>query len=265
MTQEPGFARNRLEGVEPAGAEQCHSTGGLRYRMAWRLRWLLVLCGWVFGAVANAQTPDFLGRYVGELRIVEPGEYVLTEQGQGAYDNYDPDYGDPRQWDDCEPEGIPAILLTPGVATVDLLQVNGAVEMHFERDDAVRVIHLDEAAPPPNQAHTALGYSRGSWDGDVFVIETTHLTGGVIIAQTSYPMSQDATVEERYWREPGENNLRMEVTVEDPLNYGQPVTIGRVWVWSPDAPKHPWNCVSLGPRHTDELDIDELRRRLEAL
>ena len=78
-------------------------------------------------------------------------------------------------------------------------------------------------------------------------------------------MSENAFVVERYWREPGENDLQMEVTVEDPANYAQPVTIGREWVFSPDAPKHPWDCVSLGPRHTDDLDIDELRRRLEAL
>ena len=230
-----------------------------------RLRWLSVLLGCTCGAVASAQEPDIYGRYVGELGIAEPAEYVLTEQGRLAYDNYDPDYGDPRQWDDCEPEGVPAILLTLGVATVDFVQMDGTVEMRYERDDAVRVIHMEGAEPPPDQSHTVLGYSRGRWDGDVFVIETSHLAAGVVIAQTSYPMSEDAFVVERYWRAPGENDLQMEVTVEDPANYAQPVTIGREWVFSPDAPKHPWDCVSLGPRHTDDLDIDELRRRLEAL
>ena len=230
-----------------------------------RLRWLSVLPGCIWGAGAGAQAPDIFGRYVGELGIAEPAEYVLTEQGQLAFDNYDPDYGDPRQWDDCEPEGIPAILLTLGVATVDFVQMDGTVEMRYERDDAVRVIHMDGAEPAPDQPQTVLGYSRGRWDGDVFVIETSHLAAGVVIAQTSYPMSENAFVVERYWRAPGENDLQMEVTVEDPANYAQPVTIGREWVFSPDAPKHPWNCVSLGPRHTDDLDIDELRRRLEAL
>ena len=230
-----------------------------------RLRWLSVLLGCTCGAVASAQEPDIYGRYVGELGLAEPAEYVLTEQGQLAFDNYDPDYGDPRQWDDCEPEGVPAILLTLGVATVDFVQMDGTVEMRYERDDAVRVIHMDGAEPPPDHPHTVLGYSRGRWDGDVFVIETSHLAAGVVIAQTSYPMSEDAFVVERYWRAPGENDLQMEVTVEDPANYARPVTIGREWVFSPDAPKHPWDCVSLGPRHTDDLDIDELRRRLEAL
>ena len=241
------------------------SASAERQSAARRLRWLLVLPGFAGAAVVSAQVPDIFGRYVGELSIAEPQEYVLTEQGQRAFDLYDPDYGDPRQWDDCKPEGIPAILLTLGVATVDLVPVDGSVEMRYERDDAVRVIHMDDAEPPPDQPHTVLGYSRGRWDGDVFIIETSHLSGGVVIAQTSYPMSEDAFVVERYWREPGENDLQMEVTVDDPVNYAQLVTIGREWVWSPDAPKHPWDCVSLGPRHTDDLDIDELRRRLEEL
>ena len=238
------------------------AVGRCSVRCLW---WLMVLIGCTCGAAASAQAPDFFGRYVGELAIAEPAEYVLTQQGQFAFDNYDPDYGDPRQWDDCEPEGVPAILLTLGVATVDFVRVDGTVEMRFERDDAVRVIHMNAAEPPPDQPHTVLGYSRGHRDGDVFVIETSHLTAGVVIAQTSYPMSEDAFVVERYWREPGENDLQMDVTVEDPVNYAQPVTIGREWVWSPDAPKLPWNCVSLGPRHADDLDIDELRRRLEEL
>ena len=248
---------NRTPGFGSASAE--------RQSGARRLRWLLVLPGFVVGVGASAQAPDIFGRYVGELGITEPAEYVLTEQGQLTFDNYDPDYGDPRQWDDCEPEGIPAILLTLGVATVDFVPVDGTIEMRYERDDAVRVVHMDGVEPPPDQTHTVLGYSRGRWESDVLVIETSHLAGGVVIAQTSYPMSEDAFVVERYWRDPGENDLQMEVMVEDPANYAQPVTIGREWVWSPDAPKHPWNCVSLGPRHTDELDIDELRRRLEAL
>ena len=227
--------------------------------------WPIAVVGAAFGCTANAQAPDFFGRYVGALTVVEPDTYLLTAEGQRAYDNYDPDYGDPRQWDDCEPEGIPALLLTIGVATVDLAPVDGTVEMRFERDDAVRTIHMNSGPPPPDQLHTVLGYSRGRWVGDVFTIETSHLTGGVIIAQTSYPMSRNALVVERYWREPGQNDLRMEVTVDDPVNYERPVKIGREWVWSPDAPKHPWNCVSLGPRHADELDIDALRRRLEEL
>jgi len=217
----------------------------------------------ITGATVVAQTPDFYGRYVGVLTIEEPAEYLLTEAGQNSFDSYDPNYGDPRQWNDCAPEGIPALLLTPGVATVDLLEVNGSIEMRYERDDAIRTVHMDTDQLIETQSDTVLGYSRGNWADDVLVIETTHLTGGVVIAQTSYPLSPDAHVTERYWREPGGSDLRMEVVVDDPVNYVEPVRIARTWAWSPDAPLLPWDCVSLGPRHSDELDVSELRRMLE--
>ena len=32
---------------------------------------------------------------------------------------------------------------------------------------------------------------------------------------------------------------------------------------SPDAPLLPWDCVGLGQRHSENLDISELRRMLE--
>jgi hypothetical protein len=215
-------------------------------------------------ATAFAQTLNFYGRYVGVLTIEEPTEYFLTELGQNSYDNYDPNYGDPRQWDDCAPEGIPALLLTLGVATVDLLEVDdGNIEMRYERDDAIRTVHMNAARSAEGQSGSVLGYSHGYWADDALTIETTNLTGGVVIAQTSYPLSADAHVTERYWRESGGNDLKMEVVVDDPLNYSEPVRIGRTWVWSPDSPLLPWACVGLGQRYNDELDISELRRLLE--
>lgn len=223
-----------------------------------------VLMSNAISTAALAQTLDFYGRYVGILTIEEPAEYLLTETGQISYDNYDPNYGDPRQWDDCAPEGIPALLLTPGVATVDLLEVDdGNIEMRYERDDAIRTVHMDTNGSTEAESDSVLGHSHGYWADDVLTIETANLTGGVVIAQTSYPLSSDAHVTERYWREPGENNLKMGVVVDDPLNYIEPVRIGRTWVWSPDAPLLPWSCVGLGQRYNDELDIGELRRMLE--
>jgi len=215
--------------------------------------------------VAQQMSLDFSGLYVGVRSLAEPDVYPFTTAGQTAYDEYDPNIGDPRQWDDCEPEGIPPILLTEGVATMELTQQADRILVRLERDDARRTIFMDGRSPPQNADPTALGYSVGRWENDVLVIETTNLTGGVIIAQTRYARSPDAKVVERYSRSPGKFDLHLEVTTTDPQNYTAPVTIGRDWTWSPDAPLLPWDCVSLGPRGDEPLDIDELRRALEAL
>ena len=69
---------------------------------------------------------------------------------------------------------------------------------------------------------------------------------------------------ERYWRNLGENDLQMELVVDDPVNYSEPVTLTRVFVWSAEEQVRPWECISLGPRFS-EPDIDELARMLEEL
>jgi hypothetical protein len=58
--------------------------------------------------------------------------------------------------------------------------------------------------------------------------------------------------------------LKMELTVEDPLNYTESVTLGREWIWAPGESLQPWECVSLGPKDA-EPDLDELIRMLESL
>jgi len=52
--------------------------------------------------------------------------------------------------------------------------------------------------------------------------------------------------------------------VDDPVNYTEPVTLGRTWIWSADERVRAWNCISLGARGS-EPDIEELAQALEAL
>ncbi len=77
-------------------------------------------------------------------------------------------------------------------------------------------------------------------------------------------MSTEGRLTERYWREPGENDLQLEVTVDDPVNYTDTFTLGRPWVWAPHEEVRQWVCIDLGPGDT-EPDIDELTRLLEEL
>ncbi len=88
------------------------------------------------------------------------------------------------------------------------------------------------------------------------------MESGVIFGSDGYPISPDAKLTERYWREPGERDLQVEILVEDPVHYTETVRLGREWVWSPNEQIYPWECFSLGPRDA-EPDIDELVRMLE--
>ena len=147
---------------------------------------------------------------------------------------------------------------------MQIVQESATIMIRFERGNTTRLVHMDGAPPSADQVHTGLGHSVGRWDGDTLSIETTHMTVGVIFNNRGYPISPAARITERYSREPGGNDLRMELLVEDPMNYTQTFTLRREWVWAPDEQIREWVCIDLGPRDS-EPDLDELTRILEQL
>ena len=220
---------------------------------------------------ANAQTADdaidIFGVYMPPLfrtmpPVTQPDPYPFTPRAQAMFDAYDPATQDARSVDDCAAEKVPGILWDNN--GMEFVRDGNAIIMRFERLETTRRIHMDGVPPPADYPHTNLGYSIGRWESGALVIETTLTAGGVLRNLRGHPVSPDARLTERYWREPGQMDLKMELTVEDPLNYTEPVTLGREWVWAPGEALQPWNCVSLGPKDA-EPDLDELARMLESL
>ena len=244
---------------------------GTNTRMEARLL-CTILLGSAGHLAAYAQVPDadpgqpdvnFSGVYLGAPAI-GPDEYPLTAEGERTLSAYDA-FSASRA-DDCAPPRMPGMLLGTSVSAMEIIQEGDRMEIRSERGDAVRTIHMGDAAPPASAPHTHLGYSTGLWLGSVLVIDTTHLSGGVLSRDSGYPISPEAHVTERYWRENGEHSLRLELVIDDPVYYTQPVTISTRKIWSPEEQVRPWNCFSLGPQDSDEPpDIEALKRLLEDL
>ena len=94
--------------------------------------------------------------------------------------------------------------------------------------DEYRVIPLDRRTtlgPKVKQWH---GFSRGHWEGNTLVVETTNITfGGPIIHiyGSSYPGTGEALkVTERYTRV-NADTLEYRATIEDPAVYVRPYTV----------------------------------------
>lgn len=216
---------------------------------------------------SGAAPVDFSGVYapapfVARPELFLPEVFPFTDRSQAAFAAFDPLVDNPRLQDDCAEETMPAVLWLG--APMEITQHDDHVVLRFERGGVERDVSMGGNPPVAEESHSALGHSTGRWDGDVLTIETTHLAGGAIINNQGYPLSRDAVLTERYWREPGEMDLQLEVTIDDPVNYTQPFVIGRVWVWAPDEQVAEWKCIDLGSRET-EIDIDELARQLEQL
>jgi hypothetical protein len=109
---------------------------------------------------------------------------------------------------------------------LQILQSRGYVVIMTEMMPDARIVPLDGRPPLPSAVPQWLGDSRGHWEGDTLVIETTDFTGKTAIQGMPRGMllSPDAHVEERFTRL-GENRLRYSFTVKDPHNWARPWTV----------------------------------------
>ena len=232
----------------------------------------LAIC--LFGALpADAQQGsesgvDFLGVYAppvfdgGGPPRRQPEVIPLSEAGRQAVADYDPVLDNPRVQDDCAPEFMPRLVWTGN--PIELRQDEGdTLVIHYERGDTYRYIAMNGEPPPADRENAPLGYSVGRWDGDILVIETSHMVGEPI-SGGSQPLSLEARVTERYWREPGSMDLQLELEIDDPVYYTETFTMGREFIWAPEEEIREWTCVDFGDS-TEPPDIDEFLRMLEEL
>tara|TARA_B100001179_G_scaffold152685_1_gene111123 strand:+ start:106 stop:573 length:468 start_codon:yes stop_codon:yes gene_type:complete len=103
---------------------------------------------------------------------------------------------------------------------VMLLQIPGMVVLHNEMVHEVRFIPLDGRDHLPQEVRQLRGDSRGHWDGQTLVVETTNYTD-----RTSYMGSGDKMrLIERFTRV-DDATLLYEYTVEDSESFEQPWTV----------------------------------------
>jgi len=213
--------------------------------------------------------PDFPGVYVsvwvGAVDLVTtPEVYPMTESARAAYEAFDPFVSDPRRLNDCAPEKVPTLLWT---ANPIEFEVNpDRIDIRYEEGGSSRVIWMNGAAPTEDPSFTAVGYSFGRWEDGALVVQTTHMDSPTIVNDLGHPLSRDAVLTERYWKEPGETTLRLEYEIYDPVNYTETLKFNRIWEPSDTEQVQPWECVNLGTRDDSEPpDFDELTRMLEEL
>ncbi len=103
---------------------------------------------------------------------------------------------------------------------VMLLQIPGMVVLHNEMVHEVRVVPLDGRDHLPAGLRQLRGDSRGHWEGQTLVVETTNYTD-----RTNYQGSgEHMRLIERFTRT-NEATLLYEYTVEDPESFEQPWTV----------------------------------------
>lgn len=148
----------------------------------------------------------------------------LNENGRAAVLKYNPFTDDPTYR--CEPVAIRRTWGAPGTP-LSITREGSDVVIRHEWMDAVRVVHMNEDAPPAGTEPSILGYSIGHFEGDVLVIETTLYTEGVLnqfVVVEGEPMrgllhSDKLRTVERLYVDRERNRLVMSMDHFDPAWY----------------------------------------------
>ena len=106
-----------------------------------------------------------------------------------------------------------------------MMQLPDLIVILYEANGGVRQIFLDgRPAPPADAEPWWWGYSRGRWDGDTLVVESTHFKDGGWLDVNGAPLTSAATITERF-RRPTAGTLEIDVTIDDPKAYTRPWTV----------------------------------------
>ena len=123
----------------------------------------------------------------------------------------------------CLPMGIMQFHTHPQPRQI--VQTPHLIVIIYEANYGLRKIYLDGRPAPNNDPQPWwYGYSRGSWDGDTLVVETTNFRDGEWLDVNGSPLTDAAKVTERY-RRVNFGQIEIDVTIDDPKAYTRPWTV----------------------------------------
>ena len=179
---------------------------------------------WERGAtIANNRTSIIIDPTDGRLPAMTPAGRDRLARGAAAAGERGPSdsYDDRRLSERCIIyRGVPPIptgynnnyLIVQNPTFVAILQ---------EHIHDVRVIPLDGRPAIASHVRQWLGTSRGRWDGDTLVVETTNFNDRALLRALDGPPSESLRVVERFTRI-ADDTIDYQFTVEDPDTWTRP-------------------------------------------
>jgi hypothetical protein len=120
----------------------------------------------------------------------------------------------------CFPPGVPRIYLHP--FPVEIVQTPGRVLLIYEFNHFIRQIFTDGRKHSTDLGPTWMGDSIGKWEGDTLVADTIGFNDKTWLDRAGHPHSEQLHLVERFRRSDA-NTLTVDLTIEDPIAYTQPL------------------------------------------
>ena len=147
---------------------------------------------------------------------LQPWAAALKQQRTAEHSKDNPDAH-------CLPLGLMQLHTHPDPRRI--VQTPLLVVFLYEANYGVRQIHVDGRPAPDNDPQPWwYGYSRGRWDGDTFVVETTNFRDGGWLDVNGSPLTDAGRMTERF-RRPNYGTLTIDITVDDPKAYTRPWSV----------------------------------------
>jgi hypothetical protein len=176
---------------------------------------------------------------------------LLTPAGEKAVAAYDPFRDDPVFR--CDPVAVQRVWQAPSTP-LEILHDGADVVLHHEWMDVRRVIHMNLKTHPKDGPRNSLGHSIGRWEGDTLVIETGNYSAGVLeqyIEERGQPTkgllhSASVTTVERLRIDPARQRLLVDIDVNDPEFFKQPLPRMMLEYSASDLKIAPFKCAREG-------------------
>jgi len=133
--------------------------------------------------------------------------------------------------------GMGAVLYGNGIV---IAQSPGAVAITYEMVHETRVIPLDDRPHLDGAIAQYTGNSRGRWQGDTLVVESSGFTDKTSVASGA-PHSRGLRTTERIRRIDPEM-IEYRITIDDPATYAAPFTARLVWTTQPNHTVYEYSC-----------------------
>jgi hypothetical protein len=169
-----------------------------------------------------------------------PKTWYYDNNGGGPFDAPT----DLSAYDRCITRGVVGSMLPVGYnAGNEIVQAPGSVALRNEMIHETRVIPLDGRPHLPPTMRQYMGDTRGRWDGDTLVVDTTNLTGFTGVGANGRALfhSDALHLTERFTRT-GPDTIQYSVTIDDPSMWTRPWTLAFPLVRDPDYGMFEYAC-----------------------
>ena len=185
-----------------------------------------------------AKHPDITGTWAATQELdFRKYSMSLTEKGENWLKTYMPYYDQPDVR--CTSIGLPALITYS--FPFEIIESEGRLTMLYEYQSKVRRIWMEKDEPSEFMPPSRMGFSVGKWEGSTLVIKT-NLLEKTIRDFRGELVSENATIEERYFLSDDGQKLNAIIILHDAENYKKAPIRRRQWVRNKATEIFPYSC-----------------------